>query len=110
MHVVYETASRPVDPLLTMRSGTVAVGCHRLPIGLFERFPGSPICHWLPPVAPAGLHKCSTLATACVEAFNNSDTYAEAVAAIESAGFLRGRSSVELFDVEEQFFALSPPE
>lgn len=42
----------------------------------------------------------------CVEAFNNSDTYAETVAAIESAGFLRGRSSVEVFDVEEQFFVL----
>jgi hypothetical protein len=25
-----------VDRLLTMRSETVAVGCHRLPIGLFE--------------------------------------------------------------------------
>jgi heme-degrading monooxygenase HmoA len=42
---------------------------------------------------------------ACVDALNDSDTYAATVAAIESAGFLRGRSSVEVFDVEEQFFA-----
>jgi hypothetical protein len=34
--------------LFTMRSETVAVGCHRLPIGLFERF--SSASH-LPPVA-----------------------------------------------------------
>jgi hypothetical protein len=36
------------DPLFTMRSETVAVGCHRLPIGLFEPFLG--VSH-LPPVA-----------------------------------------------------------
>jgi hypothetical protein len=34
--------------LFTMRSETVAVGCHRLRIGLFERF--SEVSH-LPPVA-----------------------------------------------------------
>ena len=45
--------------LLTMRCETVAVGCHRLRIGLFERFSG--VSH-LPPVAtvaPAGFHKYS---------------------------------------------------
>jgi hypothetical protein len=30
-----------IDPLLTMRCETVAVGCHRLRIGLFERFSAS---------------------------------------------------------------------
>lgn len=38
---------------------------------------------------------------ACVDALNNSDTYAGTVAAIESAGFLRGRPSVEVFEVEQ---------
>ena len=42
--------------VLTMRCETVAVGCHRLRIGLFERFSSA---SYLPPVAPAGLHKCS---------------------------------------------------
>jgi hypothetical protein len=42
-----------------MRCETVAVGCHGLRIGLFERFSGAPICHWLPPVAPAWLRKYS---------------------------------------------------
>src|SRR6266566_7007147 len=36
-----------------MRSETVAVGCHRLPIRLFEPFLGPPVCDRLPPVAPA---------------------------------------------------------
>ena len=35
-----------IDPLSTMRSETVAVGCHRLPIGLFEPFSGQ--SHLLP--------------------------------------------------------------
>src|SRR5437588_11215648 len=42
-----------------MRSETVAVGCHRLRIGIFEPFLGSSICERLPPVATAWLHKCS---------------------------------------------------
>ena len=49
----------PETPSFTMRSETVALGFHRLRIGLFERFSRGLICHRLSPVAPAGLHKCS---------------------------------------------------
>lgn len=38
-----------------------------------------------------------------VEALPFSETYAQTVAAIEQAGFLRGHSPVELFDVEHGF-------
>jgi low temperature requirement protein LtrA len=37
-------------PPPTMRCGTVAVGCHRLPIGLSERSWSAPICRGLPRV------------------------------------------------------------
>ena len=49
---------RPVG-LCSLRYETSAVGCHRLPIGLFEPFSAAPICDRLPPVAPARLHKRS---------------------------------------------------
>jgi hypothetical protein len=58
-----------------MRCETVAVGCHPLPIGLFEPFSG---LSYLPPVAPAGLHKRSIpSASAC--AGGGSPLYRERV-------------------------------
>jgi heme-degrading monooxygenase HmoA len=38
-----------------------------------------------------------------VEALDSSESYQQTVAAIEQAGFLRGDSTVELFDVEGGF-------
>jgi hypothetical protein len=51
--------TRTVEPLLPIKTRTVAVGCRQLRNGLFERLSG-PIClRMLPPVASALLHKCS---------------------------------------------------
>src|SRR5579859_5979929 len=47
--------------LSTMRCETVAVGCHRLRIGVFEPFRRLAICHRLPPIERAWLYKCVTL-------------------------------------------------
>jgi heme-degrading monooxygenase HmoA len=44
---------------------------------------------------------------ASVEALNSSHTYAETVAAIEAAGFLHGQSSVEVLEVDDEFFVTS---
>src|SRR5581483_8598544 len=50
-------SNRRPPPYHALRS--VAVGCRRLPIGLFARFRARPVCCRLPAVAPAGLYKCS---------------------------------------------------
>ena len=52
-------ATQALRPVHRNGGGPVAVGCHPLPIGVFEPFRGSAICHRLPPVAPARLHKRS---------------------------------------------------
>jgi heme-degrading monooxygenase HmoA len=40
---------------------------------------------------------------AAATALNTSETYGHTVAAIEAAGFLRGESTVELFELEDRF-------
>jgi hypothetical protein len=50
--------STPSLPCAPKPLPLVATGCG---LACLSDFRGCPVCHWLPPVAPAGLHKCSTL-------------------------------------------------
>ena len=43
-----------IDPVVTMWCETVAVGCHRLRVGLFRRFSSGSLCRQLPLVRPLG--------------------------------------------------------
>src|SRR4051794_752423 len=55
--------STPSLPCAAKPLPWVATGCRS---ACLSRFRGSPICHRLPPVASAGLHKCSIPAAQCL--------------------------------------------
>src|SRR5436190_18894310 len=88
-----------------MRSETVAVGCHRLPIGVLEPFSRLGICRRLPPVATAGLflkkgrvssHRCSFTSSRAPERSGSSLSWRWAhtvsVGAVSASQFHKGPS------------------
>ena len=88
-----------------MRSETVAVGCHRLPIGLFQPFLALSLCDRLPLVAPAWLflkkgrvssHRCSFASSRAPERSGSSLswrwTHTVSVGAVSASQFHKGPS------------------
>ena len=63
--------TRTGDPLLTIKFGTVAVGCQRLPIGLFE--PLSPVSDLRP--AATGCDRLAPLMLHSYAGINERDCY-----------------------------------